>query len=628
MKENKKVLQNLMFFLLLCLVVLCLYIQLEKQHSMRELPKVQSGMLDLREWDFDKEGVVPLNGEWNYYEGRFLSVEEIQNTKAKPIHIPSKLKGKGKETYHLQIRLPAARTIYGLKINNIRMSHAFFINEEFVGGETSLSSQYVANNSAYTSFFYTDNNMINVIVHVENQDFVNRGIVKPIYFGTQQSMISFQNIQFGLNFALVMILIVFSLYYLVIYTVRKNERFFLYSGIYFGILAISVTFGGEKILLHLFPEIPFTIVYKGRDFLGTLTIIPFLLFLNEFEVRIISPKTFRIINVSIVLILILNIALPYSVYVIFQYWMWGYIWFLLFVVIVKLTVLIFKKRIVPAEKDELILIYIAFSSLGIFLGMEILVSIKPMQLFHEAWMVLFVIIMTIFIAKKTTNVMKSLEKTRDEAIRTKISYLNLQIKPHFIYNAISNIISLCYTDSRKAAQLLSKLSTYLRLIFENNRQDATIPFQKELELIKAYVEIEKTRLNNRIDVHFFIEDTISSLLIPSLSIQPFVENAIRHGLFNKLSRGNVTISAKVVKGHLEVIIEDDGVGMSMQRVSHILNDSNRQGVGIQNVHHRLMMIQGATLEIISTENKGTTVHIHLPIKFNEWEKENASNNYY
>lgn len=625
MEKYKRVL--ILIAILLILFLLFVSNKLVKSESLEETPKAQSGILDLRTWDFNKVGLVKLDGEWDYYEGDFLSLEEVRTMSLEPIKVPSKLKGKGKGTYHLHIKLPASHTIYGMKINSIRMAHALFVNEELLRG-SDITKQYTALNTPYSTFFYTDKESIDVIVQVENRDFVDRGIVKPIYFGTQQAITSMQNIQFGLNFGLILILVLFSIYYLIVYTNRKSDQFFLYSGLYFFILAISISFSGEKVIQQLVPEIPFQVSYKIKDGSGFLTMLVIIMFFKKVGFTIGSKKGFLLISAPIIIHILLIVVLPYSAYSIFQYWVWGYVWILFCFILTKMIALFLKKRLIHIEKNELVLIFLAFSCMTLFLGMEIFTSIYPVTLYHEVWLLLFIIVMFTFIAIKTTNSINLFERARDEAIRTKISYLNLQIKPHFIYNAISNIISLCYSDSRKAAQLLSKLSTYLRLIFENNRQDATIPFQKELELIKAYVEIEKTRLNDRIDVQFSIEDNITSLMIPSLSIQPFVENAIRHGLFNKLSRGNVTISAKTMNSKLEVIIEDDGIGMSLQQVSQILNDSNRQGIGIQNVHHRLMMIQGASLEILSTENKGTTVYIQLPIKSSGKESGNASNNYY
>ncbi|MGE7021895.1 sensor histidine kinase [Solibacillus cecembensis] len=582
---------------------------------MNALPKAQAGIMDLTTWDFDKGGPLPLNGEWNYYEGELLSLDEIQTLEAELMIVPSTLNGKGKGTYHLQIQLPEAQSIYGLKINNIRMSHALFMDNEFIGGsgQEPFSNRYVANNTPYISFFHTDHATINLIVQVENRDFVDRGIIKPIYFGTQQTMMSYQSIQFGSSLGLIMILSLFSLYHLIVFAFRKKNRFFLYSGAYFFILAITLAVNGERVMLQIFPEIPFVMGFKIRDFFGFLTVIPFLLFINTLDYNPVSRKAFRIINLPIVLFLLLNITLPFSIYTKFQALMWVYVWVLLCYILIRMTVFILKKQGIQTEKDESILIYFAFICLTLYVAMNIFTLIKPVQLFHEIWMMPFIIIIFIFMARRTTNVMELLEQSRSEGMLTKISYLNLQIKPHFINNAISNIISLCYTDNRKAAYLLGKLSTYLRLIFENNQQEATITFQKELELIKAYVEIEKTRFNDRIHVHFAIDENIQHVNIPSLSIQPFVENAIRHGLFNKLSQGNLFLSAKAIHDHLEVIIEDDGIGMSAQLLSELLSDQQRKGIGIQNVHSRLKMIPGASLEIRSIEGKGTTVIIQLPI---------------
>lgn len=138
----------------------------------------------------------------------------------------------------------------------------------------------------------------------------------------------------------------------------------------------------------------------------------------------------------------------------------------------------------------------------------------------------------------------ALVNSNKEAMNNELAFLQAQIKPHFLYNAINTIVSFCYTDSERAAKLLIDFSKYLRLVFDVDHKSAAVPLEREIELIRAYVEIEKARFGGLIDVRQDIDPELLSVEIPSFCIQPLVENAIKHGLLKKDSGGTVTVSVK------------------------------------------------------------------------------------
>ncbi|MFK4437894.1 two-component system sensor histidine kinase ChiS [Paenibacillus sp. RC21] len=205
-----------------------------------------------------------------------------------------------------------------------------------------------------------------------------------------------------------------------------------------------------------------------------------------------------------------------------------------------------------------------------------------------------------------------------EAIRNELAFHQAQIKPHFLYNALSSVISFCYTDGEKAAYLLSMLSQYLRYILDMDSSTLFVPLYREMELIQAYVEIEKARFGERFDYDFHYDNRIEHLEIPSLCIQPFVENAIRHGLFEKEGHGKVTLAINEGDGYIRVVVEDDGVGIPddlLDRMSK--GDLQDCGIGIHNIRKRLDSLPGATLNISSDRGRGTKITMYLPVRNNE-----------
>ena len=200
--------------------------------------------------------------------------------------------------------------------------------------------------------------------------------------------------------------------------------------------------------------------------------------------------------------------------------------------------------------------------------------------------------------------------SHEEATKNELAFLQAQIKPHFIYNAINTMVSFCYTDSERAANLLVNFCKYLRLVFDIDHKSMMVPLEREIELIKAYVEIEKARFGELINVEYDINPELLDMEIPSFCIQPLVENAIKHGLCKKACGGTVLISAKKNEGSVIINVNDTGVGMSAEKLNQLRNsESANEGVGFFNVSRRIKSWENARLDIQSTDGEGTTVTI-------------------
>ncbi len=206
--------------------------------------------------------------------------------------------------------------------------------------------------------------------------------------------------------------------------------------------------------------------------------------------------------------------------------------------------------------------------------------------------------------------------SNEEAMNAELAFLQAQIKPHFLYNAINTMVSFCYTDGEKAANLLVSFSKYLRLIFDVNHKLMMVPLERELELIKVYTEIEKARFGELISVEYDIDWELLGMEVPSFCIQPLVENAIKHGLLEKDSGGTVFIAAKKDNGTITITVTDTGAGMPADKLNGLKNiDSINKGVGLINVIRRIKGWKNAQIDIQSTEGQGTTVSFNIPAKY-------------
>ncbi|GMG95886.1 two-component system, LytT family, sensor histidine kinase LytS [Tepidimicrobium xylanilyticum] len=197
--------------------------------------------------------------------------------------------------------------------------------------------------------------------------------------------------------------------------------------------------------------------------------------------------------------------------------------------------------------------------------------------------------------------------------KSELKALQAQINPHFLFNAINTIVSLIRTQPDNARRLLIHLSNY----FRNNLQESNneVDLYKELENIKSYLEIEKARFGDKLNIVFDIPDKIDCIL-PPLLLQPLVENAVKHGIFEKVDGGTVQIKAIDNGRETELIVEDDGIGMSEELLSSLLNDQVSTGIGLNNVNNRLKAMYGKEYGLIieSKIGQGTRVKMRIPKK--------------
>lgn len=199
-----------------------------------------------------------------------------------------------------------------------------------------------------------------------------------------------------------------------------------------------------------------------------------------------------------------------------------------------------------------------------------------------------------------------------QAVDAELKFLQAQIKPHFLYNALNTIMGFCIVEPEKAYDLIDQLSNFLQGKFRFKSLNNLITLKDELELVKSYLNIELARFGKRLKVEYHIE-LCESLKIPPLILQPLVENAIKHGIYPKSEKGTVSISAYRNKDTITMLIKDDGVGMPQAKADSILNgEAEINGIGIRNLDDRLKKHYGHGLRIASEVDKGTTVEIKIP----------------
>lgn len=203
------------------------------------------------------------------------------------------------------------------------------------------------------------------------------------------------------------------------------------------------------------------------------------------------------------------------------------------------------------------------------------------------------------------------ERLAKMAEQAELKALQAQINPHFLFNTLNTITSLIRTKPDTARDLLLKLGAIFRFTLQKTGKDITLA--EELEQIGAYLAIEKARYGEKLTVIYDIRVSAKKYLIPTLSIQPIVENAVMHGLKPKAEGGTIIVTVYETKEALAVTVKDDGVGMDLA-AHHPLQTEGNDHIGMKNVHERLVgqYGQGYGLRVVSEIGQGSQITILLP----------------
>ncbi len=198
---------------------------------------------------------------------------------------------------------------------------------------------------------------------------------------------------------------------------------------------------------------------------------------------------------------------------------------------------------------------------------------------------------------------------RDEQlVRAELQALKMQLHPHFLFNALNTISVYVRSDPDTAERVVARLSELLRHALDSASTDE-VTLAEELRLVRAYLEIELVRFEDRLRVEWQIDPEACGFRVPHLLLQPLVENAVRHGIAPRASEGTVTIVAKRLDGALQLAVRDDGVGMPAQ-------PSRPDGVGLANTRSRLHYLYGALqrMDVVTPAAGGVHVEIRLPLR--------------
>ena len=205
--------------------------------------------------------------------------------------------------------------------------------------------------------------------------------------------------------------------------------------------------------------------------------------------------------------------------------------------------------------------------------------------------------------EQTIQYQQKIAEQQGEIARQRTKVMVLQMRPHFIYNTLVSIHSLCGINPQKAQQITMDFTNYLRRNFNAVASDSTIPFSMELEHTRAYLAVEQAQHEDMLSVDY--DTPYTHFRLPPLTLQPIVENAIKHGMDPYHGPLHISIRTRNTDSGTEIIVEDDGSGFDP-------SDESRPHTALDNIRQRLELMCAGNLDVMSRDGGGTTVTVTIP----------------
>lgn len=597
---------------------------------------IDNGKADLRSVDFKQNELVALDGQWEFYWDRLLMPENFIAKQPPQMDSFMKVPGtwdeseagskvyphRGVATYRLRLNYPSTLKDPALRIRNVATAYKLYVNGRFiaeVGKVSDKPSDFKDGEESLILDLPKDTQEIELIFQVGNLNYLRGGLRESPVFGSKQVLERQKIILLALQLFFIGSVFIFGVYYFLLFILQtKNKTALLFSILCF-ITALRSLIWGEAPLVIFFPNVSFDVRAYINYFTG-YNLIPIMILFVLSIYTLEYKKTILGLVLLPTLFFELLLLTPPQFMTLFT----NYLYVLILLQMIYILGVLIKA--VLHKRDNAILMFIAICVFVLAIIEDIL-HYKGIGGINVSYMFLYgnfvvIIAMSFIQAKQQANTHEKLilynkklveaDRLKDKIMATEMSFLQAQIKPHFLYNALNAIANVCEKDGKKAGKLILDLAIYLRGSLEFNHLDKMVTIEKELEFVNTYFNIEQARFGQKIQLYKKIEIPLD-YQIPVLILQPLVENAVRHGISKKPGGGTVYIRMKQTNEGTYIEIEDDGVGIDGEKLAMFLSEAEiGKEVGLLNIHHRLIRLYGRGLDISSEVGRGTCVKLVIP----------------
>jgi signal transduction histidine kinase len=577
------------------------------QLSGNAMPRVQRGVLDLAQWN--GRSAFTVAGEWEFYWDQLLSGTQFMLLSAPPLLVEAPgewnyyetadeaLPGFGRATYHVRVTGALPGTEYGIRIQDQASAYRLYVNDTLLAANGTFGDTSAASASGYrpqVARFTAEANSFDLILQISNDAYADGGMWEPVVFGTAAQIMGFNAAISGVAIAAVAAIGVMCVFFLIFFTAAHRKERDVLTLVGVGLLVIlRFSIYGDMAMAALLPDMPIA-GFGWIDFMTLIWIQFLLLYFIYCSYGSLVRKWQLVALFSYAGVVTLGVVLlPFEAVTSAA----PALNMILLLVFLFITARLAKTAWQNMPGGAALLGAMALNLAMTFYAMFVYdTSIAYYILTNSAPEYLVLFFVQCFIVARRYQQAQKLE----------ISLLKSQIRPHFLHNALTTIISVSRRDTDRARELLTEFSSYLRGFYDYDA-DELITAGQELELVRAYAALEQARFGDRVTVRYEIDS--EDLLLPPLILQPLVENAFVHGLREKDGGGTVLVTIKRTAGGKALIgVRDDGVGLQTK------DTDVRRGVGIENIDRRLSRLYRTQLAFSVPEGGGCQVCMEIPWK--------------
>jgi len=572
----------------------------------------EDGTLNLSGHDFNERSIFKLDGQWAFYWNKLLDYENVQfeepdfyvdvpNTwnkyKLNGEHLP----GRGCATYRLHVITDIdAGTRLGLRIKTLSSAYRLYINGELVASAGQVSDNAGEETGRYkpqTVYFQAPAGEFDITIQISNFEHARGGSWDSIFLGSAENISSYHTYTTGKELFLIGAFIIVFLFHMAAY-LQTGLKSFLYSSFLCASVPVMIDTVGEFLI---FGSIQWLSLKTAIFVWYTSTnLVPLflLMYISELFITKFSKIATKIYFWSTIAFQLTFILLQPSEYTELAnacdlHNVAGFVCAFLFIII----------GMRKGDKHG----WPQLLSMAIVLVCYIHDTLYYGNVIQNYLGEIFYVGLFLFIYIQMITQSAQLKEYLNKNASMEMAFLQAQIKPHFLYNALNTFVSVSRYDADKARSLLIDFGNYLRRSFDFKNPSQFTTLKNELELVRTYVEIEKAQFEERLEVRFEVCDD-QEINVPVLMLQPVVENAILHGVLPKIEGGRVDITVNRNGKTLEFKVEDNGVGMAPDKLNNVVSHESSSGVGLSNIDGRLRRIYGKGLQIKSCPGVGTEVN--------------------
>ena len=484
-------------------------------------------------WNFEADGIMKLDGNWEFYWDQLVMPGQFSETqltgyypvpgywtKYESLALPSD----GQATYRTIVQTDGAQQLLCIQTPELYTRYRLWINGQLITSDGLPEDQPFTYLKPDSYVFYSDSATLEIVLQVKNNTHVYGGIGQSLFLGTPDQIRSHADMVSGIGLFLFFLCLAAALYHLAGYLVRRNEKEYLAFFALCLTAGVRTLFSNDTLIMRIFPAMPFIVGSK----IATLTVPICVLsaiwfFYLQFKEDFPKPAVASLTLLHSLYALMVLVA-PTPVY------SSAFIYYLIIVSFSCMYGLYLCVLIAIRRRKNALYFLAAYFFLMIGAGLDMMNFLQLVQtgyLFSFA-IAIAILIYAVMLMKRYISSLTRAEQTSSELKRTlervthtETAFLQAQIKPHFIYNALNTIAQCCDTDSEQAGRLILSFSKYLRGTLDFENLAGIISLKKELDLVGAYIELEKARFED-IKIEFDFDEALPDIQIPPLTLQPLV----------------------------------------------------------------------------------------------------------